>query len=64
MLFQQYTPTFLGLQANINFKNYSVIKPYVDTNFWVNEGDPFISSEYPLNVKWMECNVLDYYASL
>ena len=50
---------------HINFKNYSVIKPYIDTNFRVNnEGDPFISSEYPLNVKWMERNVLDYYASL
>ena len=63
--FQSYATNFLGYQANLNYKSYTVLKPYIDANFMVNNGgDPFDSSDSAINTKLMERNVLDYYASL
>ena len=52
----------------ILIKSYAVVKSYVDANFMMNNGGgPFESigdCGHPNNTKLLECNVLDYYASL
>ena len=56
------TANFLGYQANLG-NDYSYIAPYLKTSV-NNIGDPFVPGSFTLNSKWMERNVLDYFASL
>ena len=53
---------FLGFQSTLG-NDYSVVLPYLSM-MWNNAGDPFKPSYTGVNMKWMERNVLDYYASL
>ena len=43
--------------------DYSVVSKYLSTHT-NNIGDPYVPGNLTLNVKWMERNVLDYFASL
>ena len=52
----------LGFQAKLG-NDYSVLSPYLN-KLCNNIGDPFKPSAVTFNTKWMERNVLDYYASL
>ena len=54
---------FLGSQANLDFSCDSV-KDYVSKYFPLTGGDPFVDGPCAQNLKWMERNVLDYFASL
>ena len=45
------------------YNDYSVASRYLGT-LLNNIGDPFVPGNYTVNTKWMERNVLDYYASL
>ena len=56
------TWNFLGYQCNLG-NDYSGLAPYLKT-FLNNIGDPFQPGSFTLNSKWMERNVLDYFASL
>ena len=58
----QQTINFLGYQATLR-NDYSIASKYLSTQL-NNIGDPFIAGTFTLNSKWMERNVLDYYASL
>lgn len=63
-LMHQQQKNFLGYQVGMELSKYvSPISPYLSfhTN---NAGDPFSCGSMTMNTKWMECNVLDYYASL
>ena len=53
---------FLGYQCNLH-NDYSIASKYL-TTMLNNIGDPFTPGSFTLNSKWMERNVLDYYASL
>ena len=54
----------LGFQGTYTLGSvYSVLSPYLNTHC-NNAGDPFNPNLAGTNVKWMERNVLDYYASL
>ena len=56
------TKTFLGYQICLK-NDYSAAEKHLST--MVNKiGDPFYPGTFVLNTKWMERNVLDYYASL
>ena len=54
----------IGYQCDLMMPEYEkILSPYL--KFMGNNiGDPFTSGTYTINTKWMECNVLDYYASL
>ena len=59
---KKFQKLFLGFQANQSFK-------YCDLNKFMNIhtnniGDPFEESTCKTNTRWIERNVLDYYASL
>ena len=55
---------FLGYQVEMNLAEYiAPISPYLAFHS-NNAGDPFSCGSMTMNTKWMECNVLDYYASL
>ena len=56
------TKNILGYQTSY-YNNYSIVSRYLGT-FLNNIGDPFVPGNYTMNTKWMERNVLDYYASL
>ena len=56
------TMNFLGYQVTLRNDNSSASK-YL-TTMLNNVGDPFTPGSFTLNTKWMERNVLDYYASL
>ena len=56
------TMNFLGYQVTLH-NDYSVASKYLTTQL-NNIGDPFTPGSFTLNSKWMERNVLDYYASL
>ena len=56
------TENFLGFQGTLG-NDYSVVSPYLNT-MCNNIGDPFKPSLSRINTKWMERNVLDYFASL
>ena len=56
------TLNFLGYQVTL-LNDFSVASKYLTTQL-NNIGDPFTPGSFTLNVKWMERNVLDYYASL
>ena len=58
----QQTINFLGYQVTLR-DDYSVAAKYLTTQI-NNVGDPFTPGSFTLNSKWMERNVLDYYASL
>ena len=63
-LLNQQQKYFLGYQIGMDLSEYvPTISPYLafHTN---NVGDPFVCGSMTVNTKWMECNVLDYYASL
>ena len=53
----------LGFQGMLGNNEYSVISAYLNS-MCNNFGDPFKPSLAGTNMKWMERNVLDYYASL
>ena len=59
---QKFQADFLGFQANQAF-DYSDLNGFMKicTN---NIGDPFRESSKKTNTRWIERNVLDYYASL
>ena len=59
---QKYQETFIGYQSN-TFFNYSHLAEFlrIHTN---NVGDPYAESNCQTNTRWIERNVLDYYASL
>ena len=62
-LLQQQHKNFLGYQSDMHMPEYKEpLSPYLE--FLSNIGDPFTLGSMTLNTKWMECNVLDYYASL
>ena len=61
-LSNQQTMNFLGYQVTLH-DDYSTASKYLTTQL-NNVGDPFIPGYFTLNSKWMERNVLDYYASL
>ena len=55
---------FLGYQVNMCMPQYpEQLKPYLGFHS-NNIGDPFTAGAFTVNTKWLECNVLDYYASL
>ena len=54
---------FLSSHGDFNFKCDSV-KEYISNTFLLGGGDPFVDGPCALNLKWMERNVLDYFASL
>ena len=56
------TRSLLGYQVTY-YNDYSVASRYLFTSV-NNVGDPFVPANYTMNSKWMERNVLDYYASL
>ena len=56
------TINFLGYQVTLH-NDYSPASKYLTTQL-NNVGDPFTPGSFTLNSKWMERNVLDYYASL
>ena len=56
------TMNFLGYQVTLRNDN-SLVSKYL-TTMLNNVGDPFTPGSFTLNTKWMERNVLDYYASL
>ena len=56
------TENFLGYQANLG-TDYTIMSQYLKTSV-NNIGDPFVPGSFTLNSKWMERNVLDYFASL
>ena len=56
------TIDFLGYQVTLR-DDYSIASKYLSTQV-NNIGDPFTPGSFTLNSKWMERNVLDYYASL
>lgn len=58
----EQTANFLGYQANMG-GNYEVISAFLSSSV-NNIGDPFEAGSFTVNSKWMERNVLDYYASL
>ena len=45
------------------YNDYSVVSRYLGI-LMNNIGDPYVPGNYTVNTKWMERNVLDYYASL
>ena len=53
----------LGFQTNMSLDHLEVLKDYLGMHL-NNVGDPFRNGSYLVNTKWMERNVLDYYASL
>ena len=53
----------LGFQSNDHFQHADCVKRYLSIHV-NNGGDPFLPSPATYNTKWMERNVLDYYASL
>ena len=63
-LMHQQQENFLGYQVGMNLSGYiPTISPYLAFHS-NNAGDPFTCGSMTMNTKWMECNVLDYYASL
>ncbi len=56
------TANFLGYQCNMG-NNYQVLSSFL-SSMLNNLGDPFVPGSFTVNSKWMERNVLDYYASL
>lgn len=57
-------PDWLGFQVNVRcFDHVDCVQPFLRTHI-SNAGDPFVPSCTRCNTKWMERNVLDYYASL
>ena len=62
--FKKEVSSCLGWQASISgFSFAEFLNPDIDVPI-NNGGDPFTPVLYPFNTKWMEQNVLDYYASL
>ena len=56
------TKNAIGYQC-CYYNDYSVVSRYLGTSV-NNVGDPYVPANYTFNSKWMERNVLDYYASL
>ena len=56
------TQNHIGYQLCLG-DDYSVVTKYLSTHT-NNIGDPYVPGNLTLNVKWMERNVLDYFASL
>ena len=56
------TENFLGYQTTMR-NDYDVVSAYLGT-LANNIGDPYVPGSMTINTKWMERNVLDYYASL
>ena len=54
----------MGYQCDLNMPQYEKTLPSYLHVLGNNIGDPFSAGTYTLNTKWMECNVLDYFASL
>ena len=54
---------FVGYQVDQHMPELERLSPFLcfHSN---NVGDPFTAGTMTTNTKWMECNVLDYYASL
>ena len=61
-ILDRQSQNFLGYQSNLRNDN-SVVSRYIDMSL-NNIGDPYIPGNSTTNSKWMERNVLDYYASL
>ena len=59
---KHFHKNFLGYQNNCFF-DYSHLKDFL-TMHTNNIGDPFAESLLQMNTRWVERNVLDYYASL
>ena len=60
---REHATHMLGFQGNLCLDHLDVVKSYF--GFHINNGgDPFFCGKNQLNTKWMEHNVLDYYASL
>ena len=54
----------MGYQCDLNMSQYEkTLPPYLHF-LGNNVGDPFSAGIYTIHTKWMECNVLDYFASL
>ena len=54
----------MGYQCDLNMSHYEkTLPPYLHF-LGNNVGDPFSAGTYTIHTKWMECNVLDYFASL
>ena len=61
---EEASRNFLGFQLSMDHKDFSAIKPFVDSDILVvNVADPFVNYP-PLSSAMMERTVLDYYASL
>ena len=56
------TENYLGYQGNMG-NDYTVVSSYLSTHT-NSAGDPFLPGAKTFSMKWMERNVLDYYASL
>jgi histidine decarboxylase len=54
----------MGYQCDLNMSHYQKTLPPYLKFLGNNVGDPFSAGTYTINTKWMECNVLDYFASL
>ena len=63
-LLQVQKSTSIGYQTNNHLPGYrKTLAPHLE--FMSNNiGDPYEPGSFTMNTKWMECNVLDYYASL
>ena len=58
------TENSIGYQCNLSMPEYEkVLSPYLGI-MSNNVGDPYTAGTFTINTKVMECNVLDYYASL
>ena len=58
------TENAIGYQNNLSMPEYEkLLSPYLGI-MSNNIGDPFTAGTFTVNTKVMECNVLDYYASL
>ena len=58
------TENAIGYQNNLSMPEYEkLLSPYLGI-MSNNIGDPFTAGTFTINTKVMECNVLDYYASL
>lgn len=63
-LMRQQQTNFLGYQVGMDLLQHTAqMSPYLAFHS-NNAGDPFTCGSMTMNTKWMECNVLDYYASL
>ena len=55
---------FLSFQGDLDFKCDPLTKELISSKFLLGGGDPFVDGPCNSNLKWMERNVLDYFASI